>query len=859
MSQNEDADEDDNGDINTNTSTSMSMSMSKMASGMMMGMFLFCVSSFVSLSIPNDAIALELEGPLASPPTSSSSSSSNKSMSKSRYWDVLQSSDSDISEIQYANERLIDYAVGTINTMYYDNTGGARFTTKDMFDRWRVMKTYAKEGIGGVREITKGSLGKYVTESQLASSASSDDDSGSGNVPRNAFVPQLFLIEGDTVQVQKQHRQSDEVEGSVKKMKMPSNAFNTREDAVTSLKWLVSTLEDPYSKYLTRDELQKELTFKDDGFLGLGAIVEAPSSYSSSSLSMTTQTQIMMNNDVASPTVMKAKAKSLSKGTGATVAEQQQPISITAKGSNSAGYLSSTRVANLPMVTAIAPDSPAERAGIVVGDRIVAVGSDNFIGFGRDEVSKKINEVYTGAENYIGYPDLTVAKPVKRSMIMAAPQQDNFKPAFVSDITTSTTPAGREELIGYKLSKVRLRTASLEPFKPKSSRVDIPGIIPAASAADQQVISGGNAIVHWELLTSKESIFSKYKLGFDTKDYSDVGVSESNKNVADTGGETDRVGYIRMTRFSRASTAGYLQAVEELERAGAQSYIIDVRNNYGGIIQESMLTASSLLRDPHSVLCYTLNSRGGFTPHDVEEYVVDTRYPGYLLSSESPNVTYEQVKRDDPDFITGNNWYPPSSYASLHEQKMKRNYSRPTGIAAINPFQKRFYEDLKTEQVQQLRSQKKIAILINEGTASAAEVFVSSLHDNGRTVALVGSKTYGKGLIQHTFPMIDGGGLRMTVAEYLTPALQHVTKVGGAQYDRVTGDFVGGGVKPDVYCSSTQGIPSNIGADICVGVAMDALEDASFKDSVQLVTKSKAIRSEELERNTKRSYGFKSQ
>ncbi len=99
----------------------------------------------------------------------------------------------------------------------------------------------------------------------------------------------------------------------------------------------------------------------------------------------------------------------------------------------------------------------------------------------------------------------------------------------------------------------------------------------------------------------------------------------------------------------------------------------------------------------------------------------------------------------------------------------------------------------------------------------------------------------------------------MTVAEYLTPALQHVTKVGGAQYDQVTGDFVGGGVKPDVYCPSTQGIPSNIGADICVGVAMDALEDASFKDSVQLVTKSRAIRSEELERNTKRSYGFKPQ
>ena len=99
--------------------------------------------------------------------------------------------------------------------------------------------------------------------------------------------------------------------------------------------------------------------------------------------------------------------------------------------------------------------------------------------------------------------------------------------------------------------------------------------------------------------------------------------------------------------------------------------------------------------------------------------------------------------------------------------------------------------------------------------ASAAEVFASSLHDNGRAT-LVGTKTFGKGLIQHTFPMPDGGGLRLTVAEYLTPSLQHVTKVGGARY--------GSGVKPDVQCESRHGIPQIVGADLCVGVALDVLE-----------------------------------
>ena len=79
----------------------------------------------------------------------------------------------------------------------------------------------------------------------------------------------------------------------------------------------------------------------------------------------------------------------------------------------------------------------------------------------------------------------------------------------------------------------------------------------------------------------------------------------------------------------------------------------------------------------------------------------------------------------------------------------------------------------------------------------------------------------GKGLIQHTFPMPDGGGLRLTVAEYLTPSLHHVTNVGRAQYDSY-GNYVGGGVLPDIYCES-RGIPTNPGADLCIDKAIDVL------------------------------------
>ena len=86
-------------------------------------------------------------------------------------------------------------------------------------------------------------------------------------------------------------------------------------------------------------------------------------------------------------------------------------------------------------------------------------------------------------------------------------------------------------------------------------------------------------------------------------------------------------------------------------------------------------------------------------------------------------------------------------------------------------------------------------------------------------------------LIQHTFPLPDGGALKLTVAEYLTPSLRHVTHVGAAQFDQSSGWWIGGGIKPDILCES-NGIPSNVGADLCVGVGLDALSEADSQSSL---------------------------
>jgi carboxyl-terminal processing protease len=62
-----------------------------------------------------------------------------------------------------------------------------------------------------------------------------------------------------------------------------------------------------------------------------------------------------------------------------------------------------------------------------------------------------------------------------------------------------------------------------------------------------------------------------------------------------------------------------------------------------------------------------------------------------------------------------------------------------------------------------------MVVLINSGTASAAEMVAGALQDHRRAV-LVGTQTFGKGSVQDTIPMPGGGGILLTTARYYTPS-----------------------------------------------------------------------------------------
>jgi carboxyl-terminal processing protease len=158
----------------------------------------------------------------------------------------------------------------------------------------------------------------------------------------------------------------------------------------------------------------------------------------------------------------------------------------------------------------------------------------------------------------------------------------------------------------------------------------------------------------------------------------------------------NNIGYISLATFDTGCADELRTALTELKNNGAQKFILDLRYNTGGLVNEAIDIASAFLEEGTTVL-YTVDSTGS-------------------------------------------------------------------------------EEETKTE-LEAIDTTSDMVVLVNYYSASASEILTGALKDQGRAT-VVGQKTYGKGVIQNVFSLVDGSKLKLTFAEYFTPNKTKINGVG---------------------------------------------------------------------------------
>jgi len=157
------------------------------------------------------------------------------------------------------------------------------------------------------------------------------------------------------------------------------------------------------------------------------------------------------------------------------------------------------------------------------------------------------------------------------------------------------------------------------------------------------------------------------------------------------------IGYIRLKSFNENSDNQFLKSIKKFEKnIKIKGYVIDLRNNPGGLLTQAI---------------------------NITDFFLDD---GEIVSTKGRN------------------------------------------ISETRKFFARKGDEIKG---------KPLVILINNGSASASEIFAGALKDHKRAIIL-GENSYGKGSVQSIIPLRNGGGMRLTISKYYLPSGKSISEVG---------------------------------------------------------------------------------
>lgn len=157
----------------------------------------------------------------------------------------------------------------------------------------------------------------------------------------------------------------------------------------------------------------------------------------------------------------------------------------------------------------------------------------------------------------------------------------------------------------------------------------------------------------------------------------------------------NNIGYIKISSFNEGTSEEFKDAYENLKKKSISGLIIDLRNNGGGLVSESL------------------------------------------------NIAETMVEKGKTLLITVNK-----------EKKEEITKSKEAPIVDVP-----------------------VIVLINQNTASASEILAGILKDDCNH-KIIGTTSYGKGVIQTIYSFTDGSGLKVTSEEYFTPNYNKINKIG---------------------------------------------------------------------------------